>query len=67
MIFKQEGKNNNYFVRFSEDNRSGYVDNYLSERSVDTAALRRIVRRRIRRLEQCLAAIEEAEGKNNDA
>lgn len=64
MIFHQTGKDDNYFNKFSENIRTGYLENYLTALNVDTVMLRKKVKARIRRLEQCLRAIDTAEARN---
>lgn len=63
MIIRQRNEYENYFYRYTENNRTGYLENYLSDLNVDTAVLRRKVKARIRRLNQCLKAIDAAEAK----
>lgn len=63
MIFQQQNENDNYFYRYAENNRTGYLENYLSDLNVDTVVLRKKVKARIRRLNQCLKAIDAAESK----
>ena len=64
MIFQQIGKYDNYFYKFTENNRTGYLENYLMALDVDTDELRKKVKARIRRLNQCLKAIAKVEAKN---
>lgn len=64
MIFQQIGKHDNYFYKFTENNRTGYLENYLMALDVDTDELRKKVKARIRRLNQCLKAIAKVEAKN---
>lgn len=63
MIIRQRNEYESYFYRYTENNRTGYLENYLSALNVDTAMLRRKVKARIRRLNQCLKAIDAAEAK----
>lgn len=61
MIIRQRKEYENYFYRYTENNRTGYLENYLSDLDVDTVVLRRKIKARIRRLNQCLEAIDAAE------
>lgn len=63
MIIRQRNEYENYFYRYTENNRTGYLENYLSALNVDTVVLRKKVKARIRRLNQCLKAIDAAESK----
>lgn len=63
MIIRQRNEYENYFYRYTENNRTGYLENYLSDLDVDTVVLRRKIKARIRRLNQCLKAIDAAETK----
>ena len=61
MIFRQQDKYVNYFYRYAENIKTGYLENYLMALDVDTVELRKKVKARIRRLNQCLKAIDAAE------
>lgn len=63
MIIQQRNEYKNYFYRYTENNRTGYLENYLMALNVNTVVLRRKVKARIRRLNQCLKAIDAAEAK----
>lgn len=63
MIIQQRNEYENYFYRYTENNRTGYLENYLMALNVNTVVLRRKVKARIRRLNQCLKAIDAAEAK----
>lgn len=63
MTIRQKDEYENYFYRYTENNRTGYLENYLMALDVDTVELRRKVKARIRRLNQCLKAIDAAEAK----
>lgn len=63
MIIRQQNEYKDYFYRYAENCRTGYLENYLSDLNVDTVELRKKVKARIRRLNQCLKAIDAAEAK----
>lgn len=63
MIIRQRNEYENYFYRYTENIRTGYLENYLSDLNVDTVELRKKVKARIRRLNQCLKAIDAVESK----
>lgn len=65
MIIQQKNEYANYFYRYVVTTRTGYLENYLSDLNVDTVVLRRKVKARIRRLNQCLKAIDAAEAKES--
>ena len=49
MIFRQQDKYVNYFYRYTENIKTGYLENYLMALDVDTVELRKKVKARIRR------------------
>lgn len=63
MIIRQQNEYENYFYRYTENNKTGYLENYLMALNVNTVVLRKKVKARIRRLNQCLKAIDAAEAK----
>lgn len=63
MIIRQQNEYENYFYRYTENNKTGYLENYLMALNVNTVVLRRKVKARIRRLNQCLKAIDVAEAR----
>lgn len=63
MIIRQQNEYKNYFYRYTENNKTGYLENYLMALNVNTVVLRKKVKARIRRLNQCLKAIDAAEAK----
>ena len=63
MIIQQRNEYENYFYRYTENNRTGYLENYLMALNVNTVVLRKKIKARIRRLNQCLKAIDAAEAR----
>ena len=63
MIIRQQNEYENYFYRYTENNKTGYLENYLMALNVNTVVLRKKVKARIRRLNQCLKAIDAAEAR----
>lgn len=63
MIIQQRNEYENYFYRYTENNKTGYLENYLMALNVNTVVLRKKVKARIRRLNQCLKAIDAAEAR----
>lgn len=63
MIFLQKGKNSSKFYKYADDKVSDEynLDGYLSSLSIDTEVLRKLVNKRIKRLQKLLKEIDEVE------
>lgn len=63
MIFLQKGKNSSKFYKYADDRIADEynLDGYLSSLSIDTEVLRKLVNKRIKRLQKLLKEIDEVE------
>lgn len=58
MIFLQKGKNSSKFFKYADEYN---LDGYFSSLSIDTEILKKLVNKRIKRLQKLLKEIDEVE------
>lgn len=63
MIFLQKGRQSNKFYKYADGKVSDeyHLDDYLSRLYIDTEILRKLVNKRIKRLQKVLKEIDEVE------